>query len=155
MKKWLFGLLFLSIFFSSCVSMMGSKYHYSYNLKDPNSTNLSYSDELIAVKFQITDTSIAFTMKNLTSDSIKIIWDEVSFVQNGSAQKVMHVGVKYTDRNNSQPPTVIPPEISIDENLIPVNNVYWREGYYSQYSSSPGGWEENDILPTQDLDKEE
>lgn len=149
------GMVTLLFLLSSCVSLMGVKYQYMYVLKEPYSSNMQYGDETINIHFAIADTSIVFTMKNVTNDIIKIIWDEASFVQRGNAQRIMHVGVKYSDRNSSQPPTIIPPGVSIEDNVIPVNNVYWRDGYYSKYSSSPGGWEERDLLPTQDFNKVE
>jgi hypothetical protein len=60
----------------------------------------------------------------------------------------MHAGVKFTDRNQSMPPSVVPAGTTFDDVIIPTENVYWRDGYYSQYGSSPGGWEKKDLLPS-------
>lgn len=43
----------------------------------------------------------------------------------------MHTGVKYIERNNSQPPTIIPRGASVNDIIIPCNNVY-----YNSYSNS-------------------
>ena len=65
---------------------------------------------------------------------MKIIWDEAAYIdQNGSTQKVMHSGVKYTDRNSSQPPSVIIRGAQIEDVVIPNDNVYYISGQY-------GGW---------------
>lgn len=138
-----------------CMTLsLGTKYQYSYMMVKPDSTTgMKWEDDKIAISFHISDKSVNFNLRNKTNEVIKIIWDEATMVKYGKAQKVMHAGVKYTDRNASQPPTTIPAGASIDDLVLPTENVYWREGYYGTYYSNPGGWEEHDLFPTQDLNK--
>jgi hypothetical protein len=110
-------------------------YDWAFSLVQPKPNKaLLYSDNIVEVMFIITDTQIALTIQNKLESTIKIIWDEVSFVSPaGSASRVVHSGVKIIDRNSSQPPTIIPPKANITDNIIPsdhiryVNNS-WEEG---------------------------
>ena len=52
----------------------------------------------------------------------------------------MHSGVKYTDRNASQPSTTVPKGASITDILLPTDNVYYVSGQY-------GGWRESYLIP--------
>jgi hypothetical protein len=53
----------------------------------------------------------------------------------------MHAGVKYVDRNSSQPATSIPKDAKISDLLMPTDNVYYVSGQY-------GGWRERNLLPS-------
>ena len=135
---------------------LGNKYSYDYQLVKPDSSNaLRWEDDKIAIAFTMSDKAINFTLRNRTKDVMKLIWDEATIMQFGKAQKVMHAGVKYINRNEAQPPATIPPGTSIDDMALPSENVYYREGYYGTYYSNPGGWEEEDLFPTYDLNKPE
>jgi hypothetical protein len=102
-----------------------------------------YEDGLFSGIFYVTNSRINFTLTNKTDHSIKIVWDEAAFIDmDGQSGRVAHAGVKYVDRNASQPPSVIPGGRSITDFVLPTERVYYREGYYGQYYSSPGGWEE-------------
>ena len=82
-----------------------------------------------------------FTLNNKSGHSLKINWDDISFVDTeGQVGRVMHSGVKYTERNNSQPATTVPKGASISDILLPTENVYFVSGQY-------GGWRENYLLP--------
>ena len=39
--------------------------------------------------------------------------------------------------------------------VVPTDNVYYRQGYYSKYASNPGGWETNDLWISADFNKPE
>jgi hypothetical protein len=53
----------------------------------------------------------------------------------------MHTGVKYNERNNSQPATTIPKGASLSDLLLPTENVYFTSGQY-------GGWNERLLIPS-------
>ncbi len=92
-----------------------------------------YSDGLIDIEWYVDTGGLSFEVTNKTENSIKIIWDEAAYIDyNGKSGKVMHSGIKYTDRNLSQPPTIIPRGSTISDIVIPNENVY-----YSDYS----GWQ--------------
>ena len=96
---------------------------------------MHFEDSVITVDFSISQKQISFVMKNKSAHTIKINWDETLFIKFGTPGKVMHSGVKYTERNNSQPMSIIPSGTSHEDIILPTENVYWRDGYYSQYSS--------------------
>lgn len=151
--------LFLIPILISLSGCYGTYYHYDYGLLRKSTISkesdtlktLVYKDDKIDIIFSIGVKSVNFNLKNKTEDVIKIIWDEASFVKFGKTHRVMHQGVKYNDRNSSQPPTVIPSQASLDDLVVPTDNVYWQEGFYSQYGSSPGKWKEYDLFLQYDL----
>jgi hypothetical protein len=107
--------------------------------------NLKYyfEDDLVKIAWLATSSSLSFIMENKTDHSIKIIWDEAAFVDDkGVSHRIMHSGVKYTDRNSSQPPTVVVRKGRIDDIIVPTDYVYFDEGYYGQYYTKKAEWKE-------------
>jgi len=143
---------------ASCTTMnpfYGNRYKYQYSLTEPQaSTPMIYSDSIIDILFSISDKEIDFQLKNKTNLPIKLDWNSVSIVMFGKANRVVHSGVKYIDRNASQAYTMIPPLASIDDIVLPTDKVYYREGYYGAYTSIPGGWETSSLFPTYDMNKQ-
>lgn len=114
-------------------------------LTEDNVSKYRYEDDYIEIVWYVGAKNLHFTLHNKSGHSIKINWDDVSFVDiNGSVGRVMHSGVKYIDRNNSQPATTIPNGAKINDLLIPTDNVYYVSG--TQYSS--GGWREKNLIPS-------
>ena len=100
-----------------------------------------YEDDYINIVWYVGLKQFNFTLKNKSGHSLKINWDDFSFVDTkGQVGRVMHSGVKYTERNNSQPATTVPKGASISDILLPTENVYFVSGQY-------GGWRENYLLP--------
>ena len=82
-----------------------------------------------------------FSLTNKSGHTLKINWDDVSYVDtDGKVGRVMHSGVKYVDRNNSQPATTVPKGATISDILLPTDNVYYVSGQY-------GGWRESYLFP--------
>jgi hypothetical protein len=141
--------------------MFGTKYNYSYGLLgsdnivlDSNSV-MHFEDSLLAIDFAIGQKNVSFSMQNKSGKTARIFWDETLFIKNGSAGRVMHSGVKFTERNNAQPPSILPSNTKHEDVIIPTENVYWRDGYYSASYSNPGGWETRDLFPAYDMNKQE
>lgn len=158
MKKILFIALVSSVTLLGCFAPMmiqkGNTYSYTHKLVGENTDNSSvFNDGNIKVAFSFPSKELDFEIENLSANPVKIIWDEASFVQFGEGKKVFHKGVKYTDRNMSQVPTVIPSKTTYSDLVCPTDNVYWSEGYYSQYVSRPGSWETHDLWIKQDYNK--
>ena len=100
-----------------------------------------YEDDYINIVWYVGLKQFNFTMNNKSGHSLKINWDDISFVDTkGQVGRVMHSGVKYSERNNSQPATTVPKGASISDILLPTENVYFVSGQY-------GGWRENYLLP--------
>ena len=100
-----------------------------------------YEDDYINIVWYVGLKQFNFTLNNKSGHSLKINWDDISFVDTeGQVGRVMHSSVKYTERNNSQPATTVPKGASISDILLPTENVYFVSGQY-------GGWRENYLLP--------
>jgi hypothetical protein len=102
------------------------------SFEEEGSKKYSYEDDLIKIIWLPLEEELSFVLENKTNHSIKIIWDEAVFIdENNLSGKVMHSGVKYTDRNNSQPPTVVGRNARITDVVVPTDHIW-----YSEYS----GW---------------
>src|SRR5882672_5126752 len=76
----------------------------------------SFEDNMVRILWVVGKTRINFLLQNKTDYSIKIPWDEAAYVDElGRSHRVMHSGVKYTDRDRSQPPSVIVRKGSIED----------------------------------------
>jgi len=93
-----------------------------------DSSRFKFEDGLIAAQVGVLPTAVRIRVQNKTDQSIKVIWDEASFIDvDGTLSRIMHVGVKYADRNSSQPPTVIPAHQRLADDLFPTNRVWYRQ----------------------------
>jgi len=118
-------------------------------LQDEGVTKYSFEDEMIKIVWLPTSYGFDFVLSNRTDHSIKIIWDEAVYVdEKGRNKRVMHSGVKYTERNNPQPPTTIVRRATVTDTIIPTDNVRWIKGYYDQYGSGPGWWSKAPLFPS-------
>jgi hypothetical protein len=164
MKKLIFTIAIGSLLMASCTSV---RYQANYEFKlsevkksekgSPAQISSSldtlkgaksncYSDSTIKVCFTPTNKNIHFEMTNLTDQNVKLVWDESMITTVGSQSKVMHDGVKFIDRNQYQQPSIVYPNQTFKDMFTPTENVYWRDGVYSQYGSTPGGWEQKPLL---------
>ena len=108
-----------------------------------------FEDEMVKIIWIPTPFQISFILTNKTSHSIKILWDEAAYVdENGVSHRVMHSGVKYIDRNNPQPPTVVVRKGTVSDLVFPTDYVYYASGKY-------GGWRETPLFPNSGYDIEE
>lgn len=99
-----------------------------------------YSDGNIAIMWDHHPAYLIFSLENKTDHSIKILWDESSFVDtNNSSHRIIHTGVKYIDKGNPQAPSVVPRKGSYQDVVISADNIEWLK-----YSSQ---WIEHPILP--------
>jgi hypothetical protein len=106
-----------------------------------------FEDNLVRILWLATSRTIAFSLENKTDYSIKIPWDEAAYVdENGRSHRVMHSGVKYSEREKPQAPSIVVRKGTIEDIVQPTHLVYYREGYYGRYTSTPGGWEEKPLL---------
>lgn len=166
MRKLIFT-LFLATMLTSCMTYQGfynvglqeverpenAKERYGeskiINFEEEGKTKYSYEDELIKIVWLPLSTQFAFTLENKSDNSIKIIWDEAVYVdENGSSGRVMHSGVKYVDRSNPQPPTVVVKKAKVDDMVVPTDNIYYISGQY-------GGWQTKPLFPNRATTQEE
>ncbi len=102
----------------------------------------TYEDDFISIVWYISRKQLNFVLTNKSGFSIKLPWDEMAYVnERGQSMRVIHQGVKLIDRNSSQAPTVVAKNASLDDLLIPSDNIYYVSGKY-------GGWEEKNLFPS-------
>jgi len=110
------------------------------NFDEGDLTKYQFEDDYINIVWYVSATQFNFTLTNKSKYAIKLDWDNISYVNtDGIVGRVMHAGVKYTDRNSSQPPTTVPRGATISDILLPVDNVY-----FSEYV----GWREKLLIPS-------
>lgn len=101
----------------------------------------SYEDDFISVIWFFGKEQISFTLKNKSGFSIKLPWDDMAYVnEKGESKRVIHSGVKLVDRNAAQATSVVAKNASIDDILIPTDNIYYVSGQY-------GGWRYYPLFP--------
>jgi len=118
------------------------KANYSFGMTKPKvSKDLLFEDAFINISFVISKRQIGFVILNKTSNPIKIDWNQASYIDVlNESHKIMHSGVKYVDRANVQPPTIIPPTAKIEDMVFPTDYIYYTSGKY-------GGWNEIPLFP--------
>jgi hypothetical protein len=119
MKKLL--LLLLPCCFIGCASRF---YNYKISMTHPiKSSQLYYENDTFAISLDPQAKTMGFSILNKSTDGIKISWDEVSLSINGQALRVVHKETGVYKINDIQPPTTIPPKSSLEDYLVPTNNV--------------------------------
>lgn len=117
------------------------RYGKTTEVKDKDVTKFSYVDNIIDMVIFATNTKFSFDLKNISPNSIKIIWDEAVFVDaDGSTSKVMHVGTKFSERNSTQPPTTVIKNAKIEDVATPTDRVY--------YSDALKEWTSKSMMPS-------
>lgn len=120
-------------------------------IQDAGVDKYSYNDSIIDITIYGTKEEFKFTLQNISNHSLKLIWDEAVFVGiDGATSKVMHVGVKYSEREKSQPASVIIKGAKIEDLATPTVNVYYDEGTYLPYTGKTigNGWKTKSMLPS-------
>ncbi len=101
-----------------------------------------YEDDYIDIVWYVTKSRFNFELKNKTEHTMKINWDEVTYIDaTGQAKRVIHQGVKYVDRDKAQASTTLPRGTRVSDCLIPSENIYYHN-YYSQ-------WTQHNIIPVE------
>ncbi|MGL4452877.1 MAG: hypothetical protein ACRCTZ_17070 [Sarcina sp.] len=92
-----------------------------------------YEDNIMSILIMCGTKQFEFTLTNKMKNSVKIVWNEASFVdENNLVSKVVHKGVKYMNTNSSLPTTTIPGGASISELIAPTNRIKYSNGWYQQ-----------------------
>ena len=112
------------------------------NFQEGTTNKYRYEDDYINIVWYVDSKQFNFNLTNKSGHTLKINWDDISYVDyNGKTGRVMHSGVKYTERNNSQPSSTVPKGASLTDILLPTENVYYVSGQY-------GGWREHNLIPS-------
>ena len=90
-----------------------------------------FEDSLLSILWMPSAEQLFFWLDNKSQHTLKLIWDEtVLLYPSGVSARVMHEGVKFIDRNSSQPPSIIPRGGTLFDCLNPTDRVvfsnYWQ-----------------------------
>lgn len=128
MHKFFIALLLIVFVLLIAGCNLGNTYIFTMDYPEKSSHDYPnvYETESFYIQFTKVTNQIEFTLKNKTESPLKIIWDNCVYIGlDGKTSRIAHWGVKYADLDKSMVPTVIPPEITIKEGIIPSNNVEW------------------------------
>lgn len=96
------------------------KKYYSYFGQE----KYNFEDEMIKIAWIPTPHEFLFILTNKTDHSIKIVWDEASYVDiSGESHRVMHSGVKYIDRDSAQPPSIVVRRGTFSDLVMPTDYI--------------------------------
>lgn len=141
-----FCFLFLIVGCSS-ISFQSNKYTVSQrftlaSMTRDNEVSLPFADNICydgGLRFYMTFDGIKaiIGIQNDSGNSVKVLWDDGAFVdQNNIAHRIVHAGIKITDKEKAQVPSVIPDESMIDDTIYAADCLRWN--------SKKGDW---DYLP--------
>jgi len=107
--------------------------------KPKENRDLHYEDEIIDITFAVTREQIGFDLRNKSEQPVSIDWNSTSYVDvSGNSHRVMHAGVKYADRDKSQPPSIVPPTARLKDTIHPTDYVDFSKNF---------GWSTNSLFP--------
>lgn len=91
-------------------------------------TRYSYVDNIIDIVIYGDSKGFYFHLKNVSENSLKIIWNEAVFVGlDGMTSKIMHSGTKYSQKEGDQPASIIIRGAKINDMAIPISNVSYNK----------------------------
>ncbi len=127
-----------------------SEIRYGETMTIPSENGMSkftYKDNVIDIMIFADQSNFNFILQNISESSIKIVWDEAVFVNfDGSTEKVMHKGVKFSEKNGAQPATTIIKNAKWEDTVTPTHLVYYREAT----KDIEGGWDTYSMYPKEE-----
>lgn len=104
------------------------RYGKTTNVTEKDITKYSYEDNFIDILIFASKTQFIFILKNVSDNTLKIVWNEAVFVDvDGSTSKVMHSGIKYSQREADQPASTIIKGAKLEDLAAPTDKVYYSE----------------------------
>ena len=112
-----------------------------------------YTDRYIDITWWYSTTQFEFELKNISGYTLKINWDNVTYMDyTGNISRIMHKGVRYIDREQSQGSISIPKDGRLNDIIVPTSNVYFDKGLGIY---SPAAWRQTAIIPCYYKNKKE
>lgn len=106
-----------------------------------------YVDNQISILWICLDKQISFTLKNLSSSTIKINWDNVCFIdENNEASGVLHKGIRYMDAGKPMASTLIPKGAELSDLIAPTNKLYYSGDWYQKSLIKHGNYLNKELL---------
>lgn len=104
------------------------RYGKTTSVTDKGITKYSYEDNFIDILIFAGSTQFNFILKNISDNTLKVVWNEAVFVDvDGSTSKVMHSGIKYSQREADQPASTIIKGAKLEDLAAPTDKVYYSE----------------------------
>lgn len=93
--------------------------------KDGETINkYQYEDEYMRINWYYATNQLDFWLENKSGHTIKINWDDISFINaGGETSRIMHKGVKYSERENPQGSISIPKGGSLSDIIVPTSTI--------------------------------
>lgn len=138
------GYLFLLIFIGTLLLLLSGcipeRAYYLFNLESvqrPEEViskygigsleNLTFEDSLFKIVFSPQERGIGFDLTNKFNRTIKIIWDEVAYVDEyKSSHRVLHLGTRFINIDRPQPISSVPVGAKLDDLIVPVEYAEWK-----------------------------
>lgn len=114
----------------------------SENSEDGTINKYQYEDEYIKITWMYMTNQLDFELENLSGHTLKINWDDISYMDaGGNVSRIMHKGIKYSERENSQGSISIPKGGRLSDIIVPTSNVsFLSAGSYSK-------WYQKSLIP--------
>ena len=118
------------------------RYGNTTTVTDKDVTKFSYVDNFIDILIFAANSQFGFALKNVSDNTLKVVWNEAVFVDvDGSTSKVMHSGIKYSQREAEQPASTIIKGAKLDDIAAPTANIYYSDALkewtsYSMYRNA-------------------
>ena len=104
------------------------RYGNTTTVTEQNITKFSYVDNFIDILIFANKTQFNFILKNVSDNTIKVVWNEAVFVDiDGSTSKIMHSGIKYSQREGDQPASTIIKGAKLEDIAAPTDRVYFSD----------------------------
>lgn len=104
------------------------RYGKTTSVEDKDITKYSYVDNFIGIIIFANTNQFVFEIKNVSPNTLKIIWNEAVFVDvDGATSKIMHSGIKYSERESEQPASTIIKNAKLEDVATPTANVFYNE----------------------------
>ena len=131
MKKiLLLGFLFLALSTINAFPLVFDNYKLtSVTPKGKIVGDRAYEDRTIRIEFgDFTGDYPEFTLKNISSKPLTIIWDLCAFVDStGRSQQILRSNIPLLDRGKPIPPTMVIPKTFVSEIIVPIESIYFDE----------------------------
>jgi hypothetical protein len=101
-------------------------------------TKYEYMDDFIDIIILCEPSQFEFILKNVSQDTQKLIWNEGVFVDAyGNSSKIMHSGIRYSEREKDQSSSVIIRDAMITDVAIPISNVRYDDKLLDDWVIDP------------------
>ncbi|MGB3860765.1 MAG: hypothetical protein WA915_01685 [Candidatus Aminicenantaceae bacterium] len=108
-----------------------------------------FEDGMIKILWLPSVAMFEFLLENKTNSPIKIIWNEAAYVcEKGDSHKIIHAGVKYSQRNRHQMPSAIEPKSRLKDFVYPADYMSFVDEGWIEKPLWSGNWEGKPLLPT-------